>query len=69
MLRLKAVEEELEQKKVISGQDNLLGFEKSQGFSKNQMKLVEEHRQERRGLEEAIGRLDRYVSGFPASIL
>ena len=61
MLRLKAVEEELEQKKVISGQDNLLGFKKSQGFSKNQMKLVEEHRQERRGLEEAIGRLDRYL--------
>ena len=25
------------------------------------MKLVEEHRQERRGLEEAIGRLDRYL--------
>ena len=61
MLRLKAVEEELEQKKVISGQDNLLGFKKSQGFSQNQMKLVEEHRQERRGLEEAIGRLDRYL--------
>ena len=68
MLRLKAVEEELEQKKVISGQDNLLGFKKVKDFLKIRRSWLRSTGRRGEDLRRQLGGLIG-TSGFPASIL